>query len=74
MVFVFYKVDNSKGYDRHTFDDMDVDEVFQKLNELSDDEFRTYDLDHSFDALDLENDYNDEILDGGWWLTVFFLT
>lgn len=70
MTLAFYRVDNSKDYDRHTFDNMSVDEAFSLLNELSDDEFRVYDLDHSLDALDLENDYNDEILDGGWWVAV----
>lgn len=71
MTLAFYRVDNSKDYDRHTFDNMSVDEAFSLLNELSDDEFRVYDLDRSLDALDLENDYNDEILDGGWWVAVF---
>ena len=70
MTLAFYRVSNSKDYDRHTFDNMSVDEAFSLLNELSDNEFRVYDLDHSLDALDLENDYNDEILDGGWWLKV----
>ena len=40
------------------------------LSELSDDELRIYDLDNEFEYDYLQEDYNDEILDGGWWCVV----
>lgn len=72
----FYKVDNSLGYERHTFDDIydKPDKILERLVELPDDEFRIYDLNTNLnrtgkflDISDLVEDYNDEELDGGWW-------
>ena len=72
MTLAFYKVDNSKKYERHTFDMWcDRPQVIKEmLSELSDDELRIYDLDNKFDSDYLQDDYNDEILDGGWWCVV----
>ena len=39
MVLAFYKVNNSRNYTRHTFDTMDVETKFKKLNLLKDDEW-----------------------------------
>lgn len=77
MTIAFYKVFNSKDFDRNTFNlvcDNRV-EILRLLNQLKDDEWRTYDMNHynskgSPNALDFEQDYNDEILDGGWWCIV----
>ena len=70
MKLVFFKVDNSKNYDRDEFNLMDESEVFEKLNLLSDDEFRLYDFEHTLEAFNFEYDYNQEELDGGWWCHV----
>lgn len=71
MTLAFYKVDNSKNYERHTFDDicMQPSKVRQMLNKLEDkgDEVRYYDLNVKEQVWDFQEDYNDEILDGGWW-------
>lgn len=72
MKLAFYKVDNKKYYDRHTFDYLyDKPEVIKKmLSELSDEELRMYDMDNRHDVDFFQEDYNDEILDGGWWCVV----
>jgi len=72
MILAFYKVDNSKNYERHTFDMWyDRPDVIKKmLSELSDEELRMYDMDNKFDYDYLQEDYNDEILDDGWWCVV----
>ena len=68
---IFYKVDNSKGYGRHTFDNIYDNErkIVEMLNELNDDEFKIYNL--STDMGFFVEDYNDEELDGGWWSFAF---
>ena len=72
----FYKVDNSLGYERHTFDDIydDPNRILKMLYNLPDDECRISDLSTNLhrtgmflDLSDLIEDYNDEELDGGWW-------
>lgn len=71
----FYKVDNSCGYHRHSFDAMtDAAEILACLHELDDDEWHLYDVtsgsySNRLPNLDeFVNDYNDEELDGsGWW-------
>lgn len=74
MTLAFYKVDNSKNYERHTFDDvcMQPSKVRQMLSKLEDegDEVRYYDLNVKEQVWDFQEDYNDEILDGGWWCVV----
>ena len=67
MVLAFYKVDNEFGYDRHTFDSMERQEIIDALAKLSDEDLMVYDLNNDFDLADLKENYNDEILDGGWW-------
>ncbi len=69
MLLAFYKVDNSLNYERHTFDLIDnPQEIIKMLYGLSDDELRVYDIEADLDAF--EDDYNDEILDNGWWCVV----
>lgn len=72
MKLAFYKVDNSKDYERHTFDNLyDSPQVIKEmLSELRDDEFRVYDMDNSIDRSIFQDEYNDEDLDGGWWCVV----
>lgn len=72
MILAFYKVDNSKNYERHTFDMWyDRPQVIKKmLSELSDEELRMYNMDNMYDVDFFQEDYNDEILDGGWWCVV----
>jgi hypothetical protein len=41
--------------------------IKEMLSELSDEELRMYDMDNKYDIVAFEDDYNDEILDGGWW-------
>lgn len=70
MLLAFYSVDNSQGYDRHSFDDIydKPDEIKNRLAKLNDDEIRVYDMENHYDVRDLVEDYNDELLDGGWWV------
>ena len=72
MILAFYKVDNSKNYERHTFDMWyDRPQVIKEmLSELKDDEFHCYDMDNDVDRSIFQDDYNDEVLDGGWWCVV----
>ncbi len=72
MTLAFYKVDNSKNYERHTFDMLcDRPQVIKEmLSELSDEELRMYSMDNKYDIIALEDDYNDEVIDGGWWCVV----
>lgn len=69
MTLVFYKVDNSQDFNRHTFDGMTKEDCYHEINKLADDEFRVYNL--SEDSSFFQEDYNDEILDGGWWCVCF---
>lgn len=76
MTLAFYKIDNSQGYDRHTFDLLKREglEGWQKIKEmlskLSDEELRMYNMRDTFDRMFLEDDYNGEELDGGWWCVI----
>lgn len=72
MTLVFYKVNNSQGYGRHTFDYIydKPDKIKKMLEKLSDEELRMYDMDNKYDKVAFEDDYNDEVLDGGWWLWI----
>ena len=72
MTLAFYKVGNSKKYERHTFD-MWCDRPYvikEMLSELRDDELHCYDMDDNIDRNIFQDDYNDEELDGGWWCVV----
>lgn len=40
------------------------------LSRLSDEELRMYDMNNKYDVRYFEEDYNDEVLDGGWWCVV----
>lgn len=72
MTLAFYKVDNSKNYERHTFDVFfDRPQIIKDmLSELSDEELRMYDMDNNIDMSIFQDDYNDEELDGDWWCIV----
>lgn len=72
MTLAFYKVDNSKNYERHTFDMWcDKPQVIKEmLSELKDEELRMYNMDNMYDVDFFQEDYNDEELDGGWWCVV----
>lgn len=71
MLLAFYRVGNSQKYDRHTFDNYydKPDVIKEMLAKLNDDEFRIYDMNAPSPNLpDFVEDYNDEELDGGWWV------
>ena len=72
MILAFYKVDNSKKYERHTFDMWcdRPDVIKEMLSELKDEELRMYNMDNMYDVDFFQEDYNDEELDGGWWCVV----
>ena len=80
MKLAFYRVDNSCGFHRHSFDDIydKPQEILETLSQLEDDELRIYDtsvygygkVQPAPNLADFEDDYNDEILDGGWWCVV----
>lgn len=74
MYIAFYKVDNSMGYERHTFDHIydKPKEIFKMLKKLDEDEWKLYEMSVGYDTKmpsldDFEEDYNNEELDGGWW-------
>ena len=75
IAIAFYWVDNSMNYGRNEFDAVydKPDEIMRMLRLLPEEEWRYYDLskatgtDMTMDAADLVNDYNDELLGGGWW-------
>ncbi len=79
MILAFYAVSNSQDYERHTFDNDEPQQIWEKLNRLKDEEWKFYEIDkHGFDtrmpsASDFVEDYNDEELDGGWWCVLFNL-
>lgn len=74
---VFYPVNNNKGYDRHTFDNYTDDKIIaEMLREV--DNLKVYNLDCANRSkevclYDLVDDYNDEELDGGYWMIVLNL-
>ena len=80
MILAFYKVDNSKKYERHTFDNYRPETIKEMLDELDDDEVHFFDTEHygwgaepSPNLADFEEMYNDEELDEGWWCIVINL-
>lgn len=72
MILAFFKVDNSKNYERHTFDSMfdKPRQIIDKLSELSNEELRIYDINNTMDMSIFQDDYNDMELDGGWWCVI----
>ena len=74
---VFYPVNNNKGYDRHTFDNYTDDKIIaEMLSEV--DNLKVYNIDCNNRSkevclYDLVEDYNDEELDGGYWMIVLNL-
>lgn len=73
LVAVFYPVGNEKDYDRYFRAENDQ-ETYEELIKLTNS--RVYELEKSdrrslcLDLNDLEQDYNDEMLDGGWWMQI----
>lgn len=80
MKLGFYKVNNSKNYDRHTFDDLydKPEEIERMLAELPDEEIKIFSASaYGYggtapwpNLADFEEDYNNEELDLGWWFVV----
>lgn len=70
----FYNADNHKGFDRHTFDDIwnNPKLIVRMLLSLNDGEYHIYYFPEDADIL--QEDYNDEVLDGGWWMTPLYET
>jgi len=84
-ILAFWKVGDF-DFERHTFDDCLHEEAFRKLWEsrnLIDARFydvESFTLDDAYglhnymgNADDLEEDYNDEILDGGYWMKALLI-
>lgn len=65
---IFYPVGNKEGYDRHYFDDIPDSDTAEMLSKV--DGVHIYNLERSTCLYDLEDDYNDELLDGGYWLRI----
>ena len=70
----FYRVDNHKGFERHTFDDIynNPKLIVRMLLSLNDGEYHIYYFPEDADIL--QEDYNDEVLDGGWWMVPLYET
>lgn len=75
LYLVFYKVDNSMGYERHDFDDPDSSKAWDMLMNLPAEERNFYEVKIGYDTSgpslsDFIEDYNNEDYDdGGWWCT-----
>ena len=75
MFLFFYPVDNSKEYDRHTFDGMKPEEAAKLLLDLKDSGecVPYYDMNDKhpngrfLNMEDFVDNHNDEDLDGGFW-------
>lgn len=71
---IFYPVNNNKGYDRHSFDLYTDDKIIaQMLSEVEG--VKAYNLESrnrskEVGLFDLEEDYNNEELDGGYWMKI----
>lgn len=71
---IFYPVDNKEGYDRHYFDYMSDSDTAEMLGKV--DGVRIYNLElntycsKELCLCDLQEDYNDELLDGGYWMRI----
>lgn len=79
LFIVFYAVSNSNGYERHSFDlDESNYETFKKILVMDSEECRIYCMDNDLqmhqDLREFVYDYNDELLDGGWWCTYLYLS
>jgi hypothetical protein len=75
MYLIFYKVDNEKEYDQHTFDNVDGDKALEMLEKLPANEYKAYEITTgiavtNITLADFVKDYNNEELDGGWWSTI----
>lgn len=74
---VFYPAHNNKDYDRDSFNDITDDKVIaEMLREVKG--IKVYNLESTnrskeVGLFDLEEDYNDEMLDGGYWLKILNL-
>jgi hypothetical protein len=70
----FYHVDNYKGFERHTFDGIynNPKLIVRMLLSLNDEECHIYYFPEDADIL--QEDYNDEVLDGGWWMVPLYET
>jgi hypothetical protein len=75
MLLAFYKVNNSGGYRRHTFDGLfgEPEKILEMFKRLPEDEYRIYDINEKNESKehltlgDFVEDYNDEILECCWW-------
>lgn len=75
MLLAFFPVENDKNWERHTFDAMDDTEALKTL--VTSEWVRFYDMSQSGTQTrfalgygDFMEDYNDEELDGGFWVVV----
>ena len=74
---VFYPLDNNKDYNRRSFDDITDDKIIAEM--LRDVEgIKVYNLESTnrskeVGLFDLEEDYNNDELDGGYWLKILNL-
>jgi len=69
MKLAFYKVGNSLGFDRHSFDDMSAEQIELHLQPLlnDDNEAAIVNLDDEESVEFFTEEFNDEIYDLGWW-------
>lgn len=74
MILAFYRVDNSHGFERNSFDRIydNPSEILSELQKLNDDEVKFYEVATGYQTRlpsldDFVENYNDEDLDGGWW-------
>lgn len=77
-ILAFWSVDSK--IERHTLDEVSHEEAFDILWHLRDEievhfydiEYEGYDM-HMLNGPEFEQDYNDELLDGGHWVKVLYI-
>lgn len=71
MLLIFFLVNNSKDYTITNFSNLNAKESIDLLEMLEPEEWRAYDINaykpNYLTLNDFVQDYNDEVLDGGWW-------
>ena len=80
-ILVFYAVDNDFDWERHTFDELSDEQAFEMMwEERGSDDLHFYDVESRdygsriLNGDEFEMDYNDELLDGGWWVKVLHVS
>ncbi len=73
MILAFYVANNNAGYTPSDFSRLRPETIKEKLEKLDEYELQMFDTNRPYDMIMLQDMYNDEHLDGGWFLQVINL-